>query len=514
MPHLLHFTIGDSMNGRKDNRVSGDLLLELLNSVNDVENRKKCQRYANLYRIITMEGDESVLNAAGSFPANEEELRDDDPFLLLEIGELLLYRGDMQGYRKAVRTLDGISLRTLFSTEDDPLFIRNRLAILEAMGQDFPESLKWTIELAKKFPHGAEETNDALRNLACTLVECIHICGFEHMILPQLSAILKRISKKGLRDEATALVARKLCMRDENTPATKHELVDFARNELLPSLDDRVERDFTEIQIAVAEMRHSQLATGDKREEFRARSESAFSELEKRLTQRLSEKQRVLLNFNLIRGLAQAGLYERSRVIRNRLVRDFEEDLTSTMDTLEMMEVTRKRSNGYLPRELREMERQLVESSEGRFTVSCGGLILAARFSPDDKLASEYFGEAGRMLNTIPFQYVRFQLLLQLGNSLSFRHDRSGADRAFKSAADITRTIARKDGVLLFEGELTDEVGESYSLDPRQSILDLYTDLAADLRIGRRDLDRCIVNLMASIYSHARAQRWKIAFNE
>ena len=502
------------MSERRNNAASGDPLLELLSSVKDAESRKQCRMYADLYRIIIGKGDDLVQNVKESIPTNEEKLQNSDPLHLLELGELLLYRGDIPGYRKVIQSLNNMSLKTLLFVGGDPLFVRNRLAILEAMENGFPESIHQTLELVRKFPRGAEETNEALKNLACTLVECIHISGMEERILPELLAVLKKISRKDLRGDATALVARKLCMRAENTPTTNHGLIEFARNELLPGINDVVERDFTEVQLAIAEMKHSQMANDDRRDEFRSRSENAFSDLEKKLARRISEEQRILLNFNLIRGLVQAGLYERSRALKNKLIRDFERELESTMDTLEMIEETRKRFNGHLPAELREMEQQLVEMTDGTFAVSCGCLILAARFSPDGELASEYLREAQRMLNMIPFMYTRYQLLLQLGGSFSFRHDPSLADQALKYAGDITKAVPRKDGLQLFRGELTDWFGESYFFEPRQSLIDLYTDLAAELRVGRRDLDKCIVNLMASIYSYARSQKWKIAFNE
>ncbi len=506
------------------NNVSGsgwekDPLLKMVSSVKNSDLREHSALYFRLYRILRF-GDRIDKNALdGMLPVLRkgnnssvdtirgqfERLEDAELNMLLDNKDIFLH--SMEELRKLVMT-------DIHVVNEDPLFLQNKVAVLEALSGQYPETLENAFNLAQKFPVRSDETGIALQNLASTAIDCVHILGPEKRLLDFILKALKRISKKDIRQEAYAFAVRKLCMRNETTPATSIDLIEFAEKLLLPEITEVLDRTFTNIQIAVAKSLLASASENGIREKLQSESLEYFRKAKDSLSSRSPEQYRLLLDFNLIRGFAQTGMNDESRKVKSRLLHDFEEDAKSVRDTITMLAEEKAFLGGRLPPDLKAMEDEMIETAEDQFMTFGMAFILAARFAQDEEFAVSCIHDAHRIIREIPILHAKFQTMLQFGTVYSFRNEPAKALEVFKDAFIIVKNVQKNVAKELFNRELSEACAEAYFFSPNESLLDEYLKLAKETPLNANELDRSILTFLTKIYFEARSYKWKMNFNE
>ncbi len=502
----------------EDQENRDNALLNLAGRVNDPETRRHCLLYYALYEtfrtgvpVRMSDLESSVALSRGSSRRRTERGR--DFFTSLEETELHLASGETAAFVKDMEKLETVAETTLFMVGDDPLFLYNRVSVLKAMSGKFPESLRKSMNLIEMFPSRSNEKSDALRNLACTAVDCMQILGANMRLMDIIREAVAGISKKALREETAGLVSRKLCMRSEALPAEDPDLIGFAKEFLSWIVADRIERNFTEIQIAVAESMTARALDTAEGDSFRRESTETFRSLENRLVSRVSDTEKTLLRFNLVRGLAQAGFPDRSREVRNYIVSHFEENARRTVETMDMIEKGRSLAGRSLPHDLRVMGEEIMEMSRSIMKADCLGLCLAARYSADDATASRYLEDVRRLSRMIPFPPTRVNVLLHLASSFSYRNRVSEAIEVFDEAYAVLREIPGRAAVRIFSGDVTSSCAEAYFNSPHESLINQYLGLAGDLGAGPAILERAVQDFLRKVYFCARDRRWRATLN-
>ena len=506
------------MDRTEDQEKRDNALLNLVGRVKDPETRRHCLLYYALYETFRTgiparmsDLERSVALSGGSALRRTE--RGGELFTSLEEVELHLASGETAAFVKDMEKLETVAETTLFMVGDDPMFLYNRISVLEAMSDRFPESLRKSMNLIGKFPFRSNEKNDALRNLACTAVDCMHILGANMRLMDIIREAVAGISKKALREETAGLVSRKLCMRSEALPAEDPDLIGFAKEFLSRIVADRIERNFTEIQIAVAESMTVRALDTVEGDSFRKESTEIFRSMENMLVSRVSDTEKTLVRFNLVRGLAQAGFPDRSREIANHIVTHFEENARSTVETMDMIEKGRSIYGRSLPHDLRDMAEGIMQRSSSIMKADCLGLGLAAKYSADDATASGYLEDVRRLSRMIPFPPTRVNVLLHLASSFSYRNRVSEAIEVFDETYAALREIPGRAAVQIFSGGVTSFCAEAYFDSPHESLINQYLGLAADLGAGRAILERAIQDFLKKVYFCARDRRWRATLN-
>ena len=496
-----------------------DPLLKMVSSVKNSDLREHGALYFRLYRILrfgdridkkALDGLLPVLRKGKNPSANTIR----DPFERLEDAELSMLLDDQDSFLHSMEELRKWTMTDIHVVNEDPLFLQNKVAILEALSGQYPETLEKAFNLAEKFPVRSDETGIALQNLASTAIDCLHILGPDKKLLDFILKSIKRISKKEIRQEAYAFSVRKLCMRNETTPAMSIDLIEFAEKSLLPSITEVLDLTFTNIQLAVAKSLLASASENGKREKLQSESLEYFRKAKDSLTSRSPEQYKLLLNFNLIRGFAQTGMNDESRKVKSRLLHDFEEDSKSVRDTINMLAKEKAFLGGRLPHDLKAMADEMMESAEDQFMTVGMAITLAARFAQDEELAVSCIHDAHRIIGEIPMLHAKIQTILQLGTVYFLRNDPVKALEVFKDAFIIVKNVQKNVAKELFYRDMAEACAEAYFLSPNKTLLDEYLKLAREIPLNANELDRSILTFLTKIYFEARSYKWKMNFNE
>ncbi len=495
-----------------------DPLLKMISSVKNSDLREHGVLYFRLYRILRF-GDRIDRKALdGMLPTpqkgkNSSANTAEDMLERLEDAELSLLLDDREIFLLRVEELRKLSLTNIYVVNEDPFYLQNKVGILEALAGQYPETLEKAFKLAENLPARSDEAGIAFQNIASTAIDCVHILGPENKLLDFISKSLKRISKKEIRQEAYAFAVRKLCMRDETTPATSIDLIEFAEKSLLPAITEILDLTFTNIQIAVAKSLLANASGNEKKKELQSESMEYFRKAKDSLSSRSPEPYKLMLDFNLIRGFAQAGMDEESRKAKSRLLQDFEKDVKNTRDTINMLAQERASLGGRLPHDLKAMEDELTEMAEDQFMTLGMAITLAARFARNEEFAVSCIHDAHRIIRDIPMMHAKLQTILQLGTVYSFRNEPAKALEVFREAFIIVNNGQKNVAKELFYRDMAEACAEAYFFSPNEALLDEYLKSARKTPLNSNELDRSFLTFLTRIYFQARSYKWKMNFN-
>lgn len=179
--------------------------------------------------------------------------------------------------------------------------------MLEAAAKMEPKHLRRSLHLVSKIPPRIPEAIRARSSVALTLIDCIHLSDSNRDLVNELQDLITGISDREMRLETLGVAARKLCMKDENTPAADVKTILYAREQLCPLIKDELEKALTSIQIALSELLFPGTVNGtDKKMEEHGMK--IMWDAERRSKGRINGRMRTVLKMNLVRTYAQIGM--------------------------------------------------------------------------------------------------------------------------------------------------------------------------------------------------------------
>ena len=507
-----HLHNGDKVKFAEPGENSFDVLLRLVNTVKNkglILESKLC-----LALIYALYGIDNSLRHQ-DFPADTASLGflDSKELYLADLAELFLYNKEMDRFRKVLGTLEKISENLLLDVNHNPVYLHTRIAILHAMAGDSPDFLLKTIKLIKKFPGRAPETLSSINNMLITIADVIILSRDGKALLPEITDLLEMVPRNQGRDDMAGYVARKLCLRNEVEPTDNISYIEFARDKMMPDMRDGTEIDFTKIQMAVALSKYSSPGR-EKSEDMNALSLKLIGECENKLKNSRNTPETIMIKFNLVRGYDQVGLHKSALSLKNDLTKDLYRDLESFESTMSMIETVRKINNNRFPRDIAELEENVLDMATGNLSAIPMSLTLAGHYSEDEQFALGCLSEAENMTMKLPFIDMRKEVLYQIAGAYAYRGMKDRSIEAFRKITGIISQLTRSESTDEFMDSFTDRVGEAFQYSPDPGLIKMWEDFGKDLKLSAPKHEESVKFLLNCIFSHKRSWFWNVSFSD
>jgi len=487
-------------------------LLDLVNGVK----KKSIVLESQLYLALTyaLYGIDNPLryHEFPSDPASLEYL-DSKELYLINLAELFLYNKEMDKFRNVLGTLEKISENLFLDVNGNPIYLHTRIALLHAMAGDSPDFLIKTIKLIKKFPRRSPETLLLINNILNTISDVIVLSRDGDALLPEVSNFLGMIPRNSGRDDIAGYVARKLCLRNEIEPTNNISYLEFARDKIMPDIRNRMEINFTKLQMAVALSKYTS-HSGEKSEDMNALSLRLIGECERKLKNSRNIPENTMIKFNLVRTYDQVGLHREALSLKNQLTKDFYSELEYFESTMRMIDSVRKKNNNRLPGDLAELENNVLEMAEGNFPTIPIALTLAGHYSEDEEFASACLSEAENMAKKMPIAGLEMEVMYQIAAAYAYRGMNARAIDSFHKIAGIISQLNSSDSTAEFMDSFTDRVGEAFQFSPGRELIHIWDNLGKDLKPGKSKYEESVKFLLNCIFSHRRSWFWKVSFSD
>lgn len=491
---------------------NGYSLSGIANLVKDRLKSAECTYFVALCEAMDVRVYDGSRPNVSPIRSREELLGELDPILLLYDAELRLLKGDQEGFVFDMKRISDLTEGTLHSSESDPLFFWNQVSVLEAIaGIDF-KHLKRSLHLVSKIPPRIPEAKRARSSVALTLIDCIHLSSSNVDLIKEVPDLILGISDREMRVETLGLAARKLCMKDEITPAADAKTILFVRERLYPLIKDEFEKALTSIQLALSELLFSGTNNGTAKE-MREHGMKILRDAERRSKGRINGRLKTVLDMNLVRVYAQIGMSGDSKSLRDHMLGEMKEALDLFEETLMALEESRLLSRSKFPPEIIEQEDQLINYVEFMVYSTCFGLALAARFSSDGELSKAYLRDVEDLIGGIPFPDLQARISLEIAASYSSIGMGSEANRNFAYGLKYLESLDKYEAVEFLMKEVNHYVSESYSRSADAELMSMYMKAVSNVKMDSGDWDECLTGFLGSIYFYKRSRMYGLTFN-
>ncbi len=462
------------------------------------------------------------------------------PSSIILLGEVYLC---LQRREKALQCLEMGKRQVQSSLSDieidDAMFMYSQLALFQSMIGLEPDALDAALHMLEGAPKRDPATTEALRMLAMTTADCMHISMENYAKKELMLNAIEKISSKQQRSDTYAVVARKLCNRNDTTPTSDVRLVELAES-LLPRVDDEIEKISTLYMIGISRAWRGE--TENARRHFEDIRSLARS-------RRRSEQFENACKSTLFKAYAEAGLLEEAEEMAKQLRDDFRNFTRSSSTTMDVLDLFKR-----MPKEIERLADDIIELEEGyveiilgSFTLagcvrsmregikngSCGnisspmnapcvdaspsdasrGFPSSSSYYPSQRMASgsSYLEEAKKMTARTPYGRARFNSYLELSVASAELGEVETSLELFQQAVRTLQNADRKTAKYLFE-EITTTCAKGYFNSGDTRFLKELLQYSKTFGIRGDELSDACCELLNTVASMARDRRWQVTF--